>query len=248
MKGSILDTKVKEFEELFNQNLSDHAIARKLGVNHCTIYQWRKKHNYNRPSLREGTFISLTEEQEEVLIGTLLGDASLSIGKDCVNPRLSCTHCLSQENYCKSKEEIFKSIGSKGWRSKNLKPDKRTSKTYDYYCMKTSANPALIHYYNSFYKNGVKIIPFNLLDKFTARSLAYMFMDDGCKAEHGYTIATNCFTKEEVTEFRKFLLNKFNLETTMYESNNVLRIRAKSMKTFKNLILPYIHPDLLYKI
>ena len=46
MKGSVLDTKRKEFEELFYQNLSDYAIAKKLGINHCTIFKWRKKHGY----------------------------------------------------------------------------------------------------------------------------------------------------------------------------------------------------------
>ena len=114
--------------------------------------------------------------------------------------------------------------------------------------MRIPSNPAFIPYYKSFYKNGKKIIPIDLLHKFTARSLAYMFMDDGCKAAHGYTIATNCFTKEEITEFRKFLLDKFNLETSMYESNNVLRIRAKSMNNFKELVSPYIHPTMLYKL
>ena len=248
MKGSILDTKVKEFEELFNQNLSDYIIAEKLGVNHCTVFQWRKKHGYIRESLKEGKFIPLNKEQEEVLIGTLLGDATLRVGKDCINPRFSCTHCLAQEDYCKSKEKLFKGLGSSGSRSRSLQPDKRTGKVYSYYSMRIPSNPAFLPYYNSFYKNGKKIIPLDLLSKFTARSLAYMFMDDGSKAECGYTIATNCFTKEEITEFRKFLFIKFNLETSMYESSNVIRIRAKSRNTFKNLILPYMHPTMLYKL
>lgn len=248
MKGSILDTKVKEFEELFNQNLSDYSIAKKLGVNHCTVFQWRKKHGYNRASLKEGKLIPLNKEQEEVLIGTLLGDASLRIGKDCKNPSFTCTHCLAQEEYCKSKEALFKELGSSGSRNKSLQPDKRTGKIYNYYNMRIHANPAFLPYYNAFYKNGKKVIPIDLLDKFTARSLAYLFMDDGSKALCGYTIATNCFTKEEITEFRKFLFIKFNLETSMYESSNVIRIRAKSKDTFKKLVLPYMHPTMLYKL
>jgi hypothetical protein len=248
MKGSILDNKKEEFEDLFNQGLSDYKIARKLGINHCTVFQWRKKHNYIRPSLKEGKYIALSTIQEEVLLGTLLGDSSLVIGRDCVNPRFSCTHCLAQEEYCKSKEEIFKNLECVGSRDTSLHPDKRTGKVYHYYAIRMPANPAFLPYYKAFYKNGKKIIPLNLMQKFTARSLAYMFMDDGCKAECGYTIATNCFTKQEITEFRKFLFIKFNLETSMYESSNVLRIRAKSAKLFKSLILPYMHSTLLYKL
>ena len=247
MKGSVLDTKRKEFEELFYQNLSDYAIAKKLGINHCTIFKWRKKHGYMRDSLKENKLVPLTTIQEEVLIGTLLGDASLRIGKDCINPRFSCTHCLAQEEYCKHKEEIFKSLGSSGNRDKNLKPDKRTGKIYNYYTMRIPANPAFIPIYDSVYTEGIKIIPIDLLSKLTARSLAYMFMDDGSKYANGYTIATNCFSEENILEFRKFLFNKFNLETSTFKSR-VMYIHAKSAKLFKSLVLPYMHPTMLYKL
>ena len=33
-----------------------------------------------------------------------------------------------------------------------------------------------------------------------------MFMDDGSKIGDTFTIATNCFTEEELTKFRIFLL------------------------------------------
>ena len=247
MKGSILDTKVKEFEKLFNQNLSDYVIATKLGVNHCTVFQWRKKHGYTRKSLKEGKYIPLTEEQKEILIGTLLGDSSLTIGKDCINPRMSCSHCLAQEEYCKHKESIFKSLGSTGGRDKNLQPDKRTGKVYNYYSMRIPTNPAFLPIYNSFYKNGIKVIPLDLLNKFTAKSLAYMFMDDGSKCSKGYTIATNCFSEENILEFRKFLFNRFNLETSTFKSR-VLYIHSKSADLFKSLILPYMHSTMLYKL
>lgn len=247
MKSSILDTKVKEFENLFNQNLSDYVIAERLGVNHCTVFKWRKKKGYLRESLKEGKLIPLTQEQEEVLIGTLLGDSTLRIGKDCVNPRFSCTHCLAQEEYCKHKEELFRNMGSSGSRNKNLQPDKRTGRIYNYYSMRIPANPAFIPIYNAFYKNGIKVIPSELFDKFTARSLAYLFMDDGSKHYTGYTIATNCFSEENILEFRKFLFTKFNLETSMFKSK-VLYIQAKSAELFKGLVTPYMHPTMLYKL
>ena len=45
----------------------------------------------------------------------------------------------------------------------------------------------------------------------------------------------------------KFLFNKFNLETTMPKDKRI-HIRAKSKNHFKELILPYMHKTMLYKL
>ena len=109
------------------------------------------------------------------------------------------------------------------------------------------ANPALKSWYDSFYKNKVKCIPFNLFKYFTSVSLAFMYMDDGSKIGNTYQIATNCFTKEEITKFRIFLLEKFNLETSMFKSH-VLYIKQCSANHFTELVKPYIIPSMQYKL
>ena len=72
-------------------------------------------------------------------------------------------------------------------------------------------------------------------------------MDDGFKQGDTYCIATNCFSEENISQFREFLLTKFNLETTMNNSH-VIRIRNKSAIHFKELVSLYIHECLKYKL
>ena len=74
-----------------------------------------------------------------------------------------------------------------------------------------------------------------------------LYMDDGNKMANGYAISTNCFSEEEILNFRKFLFEKFDLETSMFK-NHVLYIKAASAKKFKSLILPYMHKSMLYKL
>lgn len=65
--------------------------------------------------------------------------------------------------------------------------------------MYVPANPAIKDWDAAFYKNNKKVIPFELFNYFTEVSLAFMFMDDGTKTHNSYSIATNCFTTEELT-------------------------------------------------
>lgn len=112
--------------------------------------------------------------------------------------------------------------------------------------MYVPANPELLEWYKDTYKPK-KTIPFELFDYFTAVSLAFMYMDDGCKTGNYYSISTNCFSKEELTKFVTFLKEKFNLDCTIRKDNS-LYIKANSKNLFTSLIKPYIIPCMQYKL
>ena len=237
----------EEFERLFYRGLSDYAIARELNVSSDGIYSYRMRHSYYRKDLRLNQEIELSKFQKEVLLGTLLGDSSFRLGKDCKNPAISCAHGIKQKEYCEYKTKIFEDLGAHCKYNKRHIADKRNNKLYEDYTMFIPANPNLKSWYNSFYNNKIKCIPFNLFEYFTEVSLAFMYMDDGSKIGNTYQIATNCFTKDEITKFRIFLLEKFNLETSMFKSH-VLYIKQCSANHFTELIKPYIIPSMQYKL
>lgn len=237
----------EEFEKLFYKGLSDYAIAKELNVSSDGIYSYRMRHNYYRRDLRLNQGIELSEFQKEVLLGTLLGDSSLRLGKDCKNPSISCAHGIKQKEYCEYKTKIFEDLGAHCKYNKRHIADKRTNKLYEDYTMFIPANPILKPWYTSFYNNKIKRIPFDLFKYFTEISLAFMYMDDGSKIGNTYQIATNCFTKDEITKFRIFLLEKFNLETSMFKSH-VLYIKQSSAYHFTELIKHYIIPSMQYKL
>lgn len=234
--------------EMCSKELSDYVIAKEFGVKPCSVFSHRKYHGYKKRDIRFNKPISLTDFQEQVLIGTLLGDSSLCLsGTSNSNPKVSCSHCVAQKEYCEHKTSIFESIGAKIKYNKRNIADKRNGKLYEDYTMSIPCNPELKKYYLSFYKDGKKVIPFDLLDKFTEVSLAFMYMDDGYKREETYSISTNCFSKEELIKFKEFLFIRFGIETTVHKSN-VMYIRRCSAEKFKSLIQPYIIPCMQYKL
>lgn len=237
-----------KFEELFHRGLSDYAIAKELNVSPDGVYGYRMRHEYYREeNLRLNKAIALTDFQKQVLIGTLLGDSSLQLGKKCVSPSVTCAHGIKQKEYCEHKTKIFESLGAKCNYHKRNKIDKRTGIYYEDYTMFIPANPEFLPYYNSFYPNGKKVIPLDLLDQFTEVSLAFMFMDDGTKVTSGYSIATMCFKEDELIIFKEFLLHKFHIDCTVSKDNS-LYIKANSRNLFTHLVSPYIIESMKYKI
>ena len=237
-----------KFKELFNTGLSDYAIAKELNMSPDGIYSHRMRHHYIRSiDLRLNDSKPLTDYQKNVLIGTLLGDSSMRIGADSKNPSITCSHGLKQKEYCQHKTIIFHSLGAKCNYHKRNVPDKRTGKIYEDYTMFIPANPELLKWYKALYKNRKKVIPFEILENFNEISLAFLYMDDGFKMQNGYSIATNCFTLEELQKFRIFLLEKFNLETSIH-SGNRLYILHKSKEHFYNLIEKEVIETMRYKL
>lgn len=239
-----------KFEELFNKGLSDYVIAKELNMSPDGVYSHRMRYHYLRNNdLRFNKAIELSDFQKQVLIGTVLGDSSLRVQSNTVNanPSLSCAHCVAQKEYCEYKTKIFENLGAKcNYHKRNI-PDKRNGIYYEDYAMYVPANPEFLIYYQSFYKNGKKVIPFELLDNFTEVSLAFMYMDDGSKTNNTYSIATNCFSMEDLIKFKKFLYNKFNIETTI-RKNHVLYIRICSKDIFTSLISPHFCECMKYKL
>lgn len=237
----------KHKDLLLNKELSDYKIANILGLSPCCIREARTKLKVKRRDLRYSKEIPLNRYQIEVLIGTILGDSSLRASNNAA--RLVCSHCPKQYNYILNKLNIFKNIGTTLSYYKRNIPNKKTNKRYSYYTISSNYNPFLLSFYNSFYKNGIKIIPKDLISKYFSRvSLAYMFMDDGCKVHnYSYSIATNCFSIEDLKWFQMFLKNKFNLETTILKSK-VLYIKASSKDLFTYLVKPYINDCVKYKL
>lgn len=237
----------KKFEELFSKGLSDYAIAKELGMSPEGVFSHRVRHGYTRDSLMFAKAKPLTEFQKEVLMGTLLGDSSLRKPRIKGNTEVSCAHGASQKEYCEYKTEVFKSLGAHCDYHKRNIPDKRNGIYYEDYTMRIPANPELNSWYEAFYPEGKKTIPVSLFKYFTAASLAFMFMDDGCKTSVSYSISTNCFTIEEINAFREMLKKKFDIETSVFK-NNVVYIKACSRSKFNNLITPYLCNSMKYKL
>lgn len=88
-------------------------------------------------------------------------------------------------------------------------------------------------------------------------------MDDGCKAGSGLKISTNNFTEKEVLSLCHFLNKLYKLNTSIQSAGTrklldgstkikseqfVVYISTNSMELLKEIVMPYIHPSMKYKL
>jgi len=103
---------------------------------------------------------------------------------------------------------------------------------------------------------GNKIIPNNIADHLTPRSLAFWIMDDGQQVKKGgLTLCTDSYNSNEINILREALKKNFNLETsinnkkgnddTFYER---IYIKKDSFENIKPSLIQHMHDSMLYKI
>lgn len=109
-----------------------------------------------------------TQEQKDVIAGTLLGDASLERTKPSHNPRIRFEQTYpDHESYLLSLNNIFKEFVGTSPRIHVRKPDKRTNKVYSTIAFKSLRVIELNYYYDLFYTydnlgKRKKVVPINI--------------------------------------------------------------------------------------
>lgn len=119
---------------------------------------------------------TLTPSQDQVLLGSLLGDATLGGRKSGSNcPHLAETHADHQGDYLRWKAEALA----------NLRPTVRQDTTrvkgtdYRIIRMLTRSAPVLLSYRTMFYPNGIKRVSEAILSRLDDLGVAVWIMDDG---------------------------------------------------------------------
>ncbi len=103
---------------------------------------------------------------------------------------------------------------------------------------------------------GKKVIPTNIADHLTPRSLAFWIMDDGQQVKNGgVTLCTDSYSEGEVDLLRKALEKAFNISTTIHDKkgkNDALYQRIyigkSSLEELKPSLKEHMHDSMLYKI
>ena len=177
----------------------------------------------------------LTKRQREILLGTLLGDGFLE-NRGTANSRLQIRHSLKQREYVNWLYSQLANFTSH--------IPREIDKAYFF---RTRSLPLFTQWRNRFYKNGVKIVPKGI--SLSPLSLAVWFMDDGsCDKEAAY-FCTHSFNIQDLHHLQKILLG-YGLESGLIvdRSHFKIRLRVKSTPNFINLVKPFMHSSLLYKL
>jgi LAGLIDADG DNA endonuclease family len=76
-------------------------------------------------------------------------------------------------------------------------------------------------------------------------------MDDGYKNRNSFLLSTNSYTLSSVELLSSVLKNKFDIDSTIHQFNTnqyKISIRTKSVPHFKELVAPYFHDSMKYKL
>ena len=240
-----------KIKELHSKGLNDNEIARELNASVNGIRYVRKDilglphntHNYN-----------LTKNMISVIVGTLLGDAWIGyVYIGCKYHKYQTSQSEMQHNYILNIYNELKPIMTPNITelpSRVITVNNKEFIRKKTYSIGSRNCECLVSYREAFYPNGKKIIPIDFIkDKFTTKSLAYWYMDDGSldKNTHSYIFNTQSFSRENLEEFISFLYNKFGLSFTI-KKDNTLYLKHCSNKHFEELISQYLTTDMQYKL
>lgn len=245
----------------FRQGVPIKRISSLLNIGVWSIREYLRKKGLVGLHSKISTTKHIGKREMSIIIGTLLGDATLYVNKSSKNNNatLVIRHSLKQKIYTEYLYSCLKSLNPKIKLVKikgHILNSKEIKDSYQVE-LKTPVFKELTILKKQVYPNGVKIINFNLLSTYyNAEALSVHFMDDGSKCVdskgkiNGFILSTQCFTIDELTRFSYFLLGRFGLYNSIIRQNTgyVIRISSRSVAKFISLVKPYITTDLLYKI
>ena len=185
---------------------------------------------------------SLTAEQHAILVGSLLGDGTLRRQGTRTNALLEVNHAVESRTYVDWKYEKFHAYV--------LTPPKsrRGNGRRVAYRFTTRSLPVFTRYYEWFYPQGRKHIPFDLV--LHPLALAVWFMDDGTKSRSAFYLNTQQFSVMEQEFLQKLLHETYGMESSLNRDRCYYRLRlsVESSRKFRCLVAPLILPCFRYKL
>lgn len=207
--------------------------------------------------------LKLNNLQREVLVGTLLGDATIiaQSGKSgrCCSPRSGGEYNIKFEQQVEKSEyiqhlyEIFEPFVGTPPKIRNITgggaKDRQSIwfRTYRHTCFR--------FYYDIFYPQNMennqrtKRVPKHIRKLLTAKSLAYWFMDDGSfnKKNKYLTLSTHCFPLEDQQILVQTLKKNLNLQFKIYRDRNRYFLMTQDIQQLKQLIQLNLQQCFYYK-
>lgn len=228
--------------ELHDEGLTDREIAEELGYNINSFSKKRSRMGLSPNKPRET--IELTQEEREIICGTLLGDSTVRYVHDkCKYPNLTFSHCVQQKEYFMLKTMKLGRLCSSFGEYKHKKGALSKNETFMQFTGKNMK--CLVDVRNLFYKSGIKIIPVEYLkENFSELSVYYLMMDDGSYdiTTNSYIINTQCFSKEDLILFTNFLHSKFKLNFSI-KTDNSLYLKHESNDIMIKILQKYNECD-----
>ncbi len=182
---------------------------------------------------------SLTEAQEALIVGCLLGDGAMRCKTHAL---LEINHSVDQREYVEWKYHELKGLVAtppkarrSGWR--------RVA-----YRFTTRSLPALTPLYKRFYPDGQKQVPDDLILK--PFSMAVWLMDDGAKSYRAVYFNTQKYDRFSQERLIEMLWRQHAIRARLNRDKQYwrLRIAVDSVERLKRLVQPHLLSMFDYKL
>ncbi len=218
-------------------------------VGSCEIKHWHKKWIPIKKSLK------LNSKQRELIIGSLLGDGTMRLGKNARNVNFKVEHGLAQKEYVMWKYQILKQFVFTEPKI-SYRYDEEGRKYEKSWWFRTIRHPFFTEIYRKFYegsgyRNGRKVIHEGLKKEFTPLVLAVWIMDDGSFSRNRIDISTYSFSLLEVNILQGYFKDIFDIKMNYYRDRDKgyrMYCNQEETKKLIKIIRPYIIPSMMYKI
>ena len=188
---------------------------------------------------RKNLRLEVSDEQVEILIGCLLGDAYLTkLGK------IQIEQSDKQKEYIYWKHQMLASISYPSSPKAVVrfeKSDQRVTKSFRFW-----TRQYFRIWRDKFYQGNRKVFPKDLVSWISPRAIAFWYMDDGCYQKFDCTLSTESFDEGSREQLIK-RLSDFGIDA-IPRGRGKIRIKSSSLSKFFELVKPYMHHSMLYKL
>jgi hypothetical protein len=181
---------------------------------------------------------SLSEEQHAIVVGTLLGDASMRCR---TNALLETNHSFKQQGYVAWKYGRLAELVATPPKVREGNGGRRACRFV------TRSSPVLTPYYRLFYGEGRKRAPNVELVPLT---LAVWFMDDGSRSRNAVYLNTQQFDLDSQYTLLQALYDQWRIEGALNRDKSYHRIRLSvdGTRRLAEVIEPHLLPEFRYKL
>lgn len=197
--------------------------------------------------------IALSQEQQQVILGGLLGDSYYNKKRKIIR----FSHSIKQEEYLNWKysffndndiSKIYSRYYQAGYENRYFEVKNIDNKLNDLYVYLNK------HLYSN---NGRKKISLKYLRQLDSLGLAIWWMDDGCLSIHKGNrygkLCTECFNYEEHILLKKYFKDVWDIDVSIKIEKNkyyFLRFNINALKKLISIIYKHVTmvPSMVYKI
>ena len=219
-----------------------------------TVGSYENKYWYTKWKIIKND-IEISAKQKSFIIGSLLGDGTMRLGKGAVNTNFKVEQGLEQKDFVFWKYEILKNLVFTEPKI-SYRNDSNGNKYQKSWWFRTIRHPLLTEIFDRFYikdgyKTGRKIVPIDLIKDLDAFGLTVWIMDDGSYSRGKIDVSTYSFQLPEINLLCEILQKNFGVHMKYYRDRDKGYRMYANMEETQKLILtikPYIIQSMMYKI